>query len=102
MHCYPWLKRCYYVGENVHNLLIFVNLQVVQESAYTQLEKKKEKKKETFPSFNNVIAQIFVFSTFKSVISMVLALKLNFFCYFKEFLTPMSAVYNYIFILFIT
>lgn len=102
MHCYPWLKRCYYVGENVHSLLIFVNLQVVQESAYTQLEKKKRKKKETFPSFNNVIAQIFVFSTFKSVISMVLALKLNFFCYFKEFLTPMSAVYNYIFILFIT
>ena len=67
------------------------------------IRKKKEKKKETFPSFNNVIAQIFVFfSTFKSVISMVLALKLNFFCYFKEFLTPMSAVYNYIFILFIT
>ena len=38
------------MGENVHNLLIFVNLQVVQESAYTQLEKKR-KKKETFPSF---------------------------------------------------
>ena len=50
MHCYPWLKKCYYVGENVHNLLIFVNLQVVQESAYTQLEKKKkEKKKKPFP-----------------------------------------------------
>ena len=98
MHCYPWLKGCYYVGENVHNLLIFVNLQVVQESAYTQLEKKKR----NLSLFYQVIVQIFVSPTFKSVISMVLALKLNFFCYFKEFLTPMSAVYNYIFILFIT
>ena len=51
MHCYPWLKKCYYVGENVHNLLIFVNLQVVQESAYTQLEKKKKKKKRNLSLF---------------------------------------------------
>ena len=65
-------------GRNiVHNLLIFVNLQVVQESAYTQLEKKKEKKR-NLSLFYQVIAQIFVFPTFKSVISMVLALKLNF------------------------
>ena len=77
MHCYPWLKGCYYVGENVHKLLIFVNLQVVQESAYTQLEKKKEKKR-NLSLFYQVIVQIFVFPTFKSVISMVLALKLNF------------------------
>ena len=65
-------------GRNiVHNLLIFVNLQVVQESAYTQLEKKKEKKR-NLSLFYQVIVQIFVFPTFKSVISMVLALKLNF------------------------
>ena len=48
MYCYLWLKGCYCVWENVHNLLIFVNLQVLQESVYryTQLEKK-----ETFPSY---------------------------------------------------
>jgi len=83
------------------SLLIFVNLLVVQESAYTQLEKKK-KKKRNLSLFYQVMVQMFVFPTFKSVISMVLALKLNFLCYFKEFLTPVSAVYNYIFILFIT
>ena len=70
MHCYLWLKGCYYVGENVHNLLIFVNLQVVQESAYTQLEKKKEKKKKPFPLLTMLSRKFLSFFQLLSLLSL--------------------------------